>query len=599
STTATVDACAEVEPVCPGAPPTSSGGGLVPLDRCAFALDRGAAFDDLGPLADGLAAVAAPATLADVAADLNRAPPVIAAGDVPGDPPGTALAFRWEDGENDKVTWIPQGLTSSADADASGLVEGRRWVVASFYYDEDADGAGDPKGVRLAFVDVTDPAAPRYRFVLLVEPTAGPSWAPVRIHAGGIAWVGDLLYVADTFHGFRVFDTTRFYRADTSEDVIGCDGTTCKAGLYAYALPQIGAYERVSQCEEDERFSFVSVDRSGAVPQLVTGEYCSTSSCSGALAGRVVRFPVDPATASLGEARTWSTDAHFMGETQVQGAGAVGDTFYLSSSEPAAGAGALYTVDGTGRTSHGWVDSPEDVAIDLGADQIWSLSEAVSEADGVRRRPRQLRPVATARSGQLVDHPQQVPPSGPASTRRAGPHGSGAHGDPRTDGSSGPAAPSTPRPPGQEAEPLPAAVGAAIRAPDERRRTWARRWHCSRPRRRPRRTPRPRPRAGAPPRPAACPLVAVASATTGTSPRRSNAVTEAPLAASGITTGTPQTCADSGARGRRAPRSPRRPGPEPSPPAARRRGRPPAIGTRHRTAPVARSSATRSSGSSA
>lgn len=387
------DPCATAVPVCPGASPTASGAGLVALDRCAFALDVGAAFTSLAPLVDDLAAVADPATLTDVMADLNRAPPAVDPSAIPGDPPGATFAFRWEDSENDKTTWIPQGLTGSADADVTGLVDGRRWVVASFYYDEDAPDAADPKGVRLAWVDITDPDAPAYRFVLLVEPLVGPDggpdWGPVQIHAGGIAWVGDHLYVADTFAGLRVFDTTRMYRADTSEDVIGCDGTSCKAGLYAYALPQIGAYDLVAPCAPAERFSFLSVDRSIDPPQLVTGEYCSATSCADPLAGRLFRYPLDPLTSLVAPSapstvRTWPTDAWYAGETQIQGAGASGGVFYLSSSEPAGGAGALYRVDAGGSATYGWIDSPEDVMIDVsaatgGGAEIASLSEAVSE----------------------------------------------------------------------------------------------------------------------------------------------------------------------------------------------------------------------------
>jgi hypothetical protein len=366
--------------VCPGAPPGSSGQGLVALDRCAFALDRSVAFDDLGPLVDDLATIATPATFADLAADLNRSPVVVSGGSVPGDPPSVELAFRWEDEENDKTTWIPQGITGSPDADVSGLYEGRRWVVTSFYYDEDAAPDTDPKGVRVAFVDITDPASPRYRFALLVAPEAGPNWAPIEIHAGGIAWVGDHLYVADTFRGLRVFDLRRIFRADTSEDVIGCDGVTCKAGLYAYAIPQVGAYDYVSPCTPAPRFSFVALDRSVDPPRLVTGEYCSDTSCDDALGGRLLRFPVDPVTGLLAsETRTWSGDAFYAGEKQLQGGVSVDDTFLLSSSEPAGGAGALYRVDASGRASVGWIDSPEDVMVDHVHRQLFSLSEAVSE----------------------------------------------------------------------------------------------------------------------------------------------------------------------------------------------------------------------------
>lgn len=374
-----VDACASASPVCDETPPAASGLGLVPLDRCGFALDRDASFDTFPALVDALEAKTTPVGLDVVLADLNRTPVVVGAGDVPGDPPGVVHAFRWEDEENDKPTWVPQGITSSSDAHPTALVDGRRLLVVSFYFHEEEAPGVDPKGVRLALVDVTDPTAPRYRFVLLVEPLEGGDMAPIRIHAGGIAWVGDLLYVADTSAGLRVFDTRRFLQVDTSADVIGCDGATCRAGLYKYALPQIGAYRRSSPCEAP-RFSFAALDRSSDPPQLVTGEYCSGSACSDPLAGRVFRWAVDPGTGLLaGGERTWSTDAHRMGERQVQGAVSNGDAFYLSSSEPAGSGGALYRVTLDGRAAFDWIDTPEDVVIDTTSDRIVSLSEGLGD----------------------------------------------------------------------------------------------------------------------------------------------------------------------------------------------------------------------------
>jgi hypothetical protein len=371
-----VDACETATPACGIAPPGTQGGGLVALDRCGYALDRGPQFDDLGPKVEALETVATKVTLATVLGDLNRQPVVVANSAVPGDPPGVSYAFRWENSENSNLSWVPQALSGSADASPTGLVEGRRLVMVASYFDEGVDPAAAPKGVRLALVDVTVPTAPAYRFLLLVEPTAGPSWAPIRIHAGGMAWYGDYLYVADTSKGLRVFDLRRIFQADTSENVIGCDATSCKAGLYKYALPQVGAYARAGACDP-ARFSFVALDRSSAPPRLVTGEYCATTACSGPLAGRVFRFGLDPATGLLaGGARTYSTDAYFMGETQVQGAVSTNEKFLLSSSQPAAGAGALFTVTPGASTTHGWIDSPEDVMIDLGQGEIWSLSEA-------------------------------------------------------------------------------------------------------------------------------------------------------------------------------------------------------------------------------
>ncbi len=373
-----VDECETRVAVCTDVAPRDSGQGLVALDRCGFALERGAAWDTLPTLVDALETVATPVDLSAVLDDLNREPVPVTPTAVPGDPPGVEYAFRWEDEENDKPTWVPQGLTGSADADPTGLVLGRRLLMVSFYFDEEEAPTADPKGVRIALVDVTDTTAPKYRFLLLVEPTAGPDFVPVKIHAGGIAWVGDLLYVADTSKGLRVFDVSRLLQVDTSEDVIGCDGGLCRAGLYKYVIPQIGAYTRSSPCVEAPRFSFVGLDRSSDPIQLVSGEYCSGTACTASLAGRVFRWPLDPRTHLLaGGARTWSADAHLMGERQVQGGVSNGEAFYLSSSEPAGSGGVMYRVTVAGRTAVDWIDTPEDVVIDTVEHRILSLSEGL------------------------------------------------------------------------------------------------------------------------------------------------------------------------------------------------------------------------------
>ncbi|MBL8741880.1 MAG: hypothetical protein JNK04_12320, partial [Myxococcales bacterium] len=323
--------------------------------------------------------VATPVSLDDVLADLNRVAVPIAPGAVPGTPSGVELAFRWEDEENDKETWVPQGLTGSADADASALVGGRRLALVSFYWNEDAAPNDPAKGVRLALVDITNPNEPQYRFILLVEPKAGPDWGIVDIHAGGIAWFGDYLYVASTGSGLRVFDMRTIFQADTSMDLIGCDATSCKAGLYKYVLPQVGRYQRVTTCDEPPIFSFVALDRSLVPPALVTGEYCSDTACAGPLNGRVFRYALDPATGLLVGDQTFARDAFYMGERQVQGAVSIGDIFFFSSSAPAGGAGALYRVEVGNSATFGWVDTPEDLMVDGASSTLFGLSEGVGE----------------------------------------------------------------------------------------------------------------------------------------------------------------------------------------------------------------------------
>ncbi|RYE86052.1 MAG: hypothetical protein EOO75_16220 [Myxococcales bacterium] len=362
--------------MCPKAPAGyGEGDGLASIDRCAFPLAETSAWTTFAPLVDALAKTAKPVTLATVLGDLNRQ--AVKVTSVPGGPPGLKQAFRWDSDDNDKAWWIPQGITGSPDADASGKVAGRQLIVVSWYYDLDKHPNGtEEKGVRIALVDVTDPAKPTYRLALLVEPTgtvAQPGYKAVTVHAGGIVWYGDHLYVADTSKGFRVFDMTRIFQVATDKDTIGCAGGTCQAGTYRYVLPQVGAYRHGSACAP--LFSWVSLDRSVSPPTLVSGEYCSATACAGPIAGRAFRWPLDPATGRLSGPALWPSAAYLMGQKQIQGGAAHAGLFFLSSSAPAGGGGALYRVKGTKSATSTWIDAPEDLMVDQPRGWLWSLSE--------------------------------------------------------------------------------------------------------------------------------------------------------------------------------------------------------------------------------
>lgn len=370
------DPCAAEKPVCPVAPAGfAEGAGLAPIDRCAFPLTATALFDSRPPLVTALEGIATKATMADVLADLNRDATETAV--VPGSPPGVAQAFRWNAEDQAGNDWIPQGISGSPDANATAMVDGKRVVIVSWYHTPPEGGLD--KGTRLAVVDVTNPATPKYRLVLLVAPSgtpAAPSFVPINLHAGGVVWVGDLLYVADTSRGFRVFDFRHLLRVETDVDEIGCAAGKCRGGLYKYVLPEIGAYADASSC--DLIFSWVSLDRSSSPPALVSGEYCSTTACAGPLAGRIVRWPLDANghIATRGATSTsWPEATWLMGQKQVQGGAMSGATAYLSSSAPAGGAGALYRVAVGKSATSKWIDTPEDLMIDPTKDQIWSLSE--------------------------------------------------------------------------------------------------------------------------------------------------------------------------------------------------------------------------------
>lgn len=129
-------------------------------------------------------------------------------------------AFTWENvpGYNDKsgLKWFPQGITTSADASAEGTYDGDAVVLVSWHCDYYYLGK---RGARVSFVNMNDGdgESRAYRNVLLVEPTmtaddAEPDFRAIEgLHAGGIAWFGDYLYVASTATGLRVFDMRHIY----------------------------------------------------------------------------------------------------------------------------------------------------------------------------------------------------------------------------------------------------------------------------------------------------------------------------------------------------------------------------------------------------
>lgn len=377
---AAVDAPGDGEPdpcpavaACPAAPADlTMGGGLRAIDRCAFPL----AFDPaqkatFSARIDALPAKLARVTMADVATDLNRAATKVTS--VPGNPPGLKNAWMWQSGDESVTYWTPQGVTGSFDATPSGLVGGRKLALVSWYYTQANDtGSTVEKGVRIAIADVTNPAAVAYRFALLVSPTAAGGFAAIEIHAGGLAWIGDRLYVPVTTGGFRVFDLSRILKLDGTADSLGPDGNgVWSAYGYAYAIPEVERYT-VANATCAPRFSFVSLDGNA----LVSGEYDATS-----IRGRIHRWPLAPGgdLALTSTGRVIPESAFVMGESHVQGALGHGGTYWLSSSRPAGGAGELDRVKvGAATVRLGWSDSPEDLAFDPQDQTIWSLSEGVN-----------------------------------------------------------------------------------------------------------------------------------------------------------------------------------------------------------------------------
>lgn len=286
--------------------------------------------------------------------------------------------------------WMPQGVTTVADAqDDQHWGEENQPVLVSWY---DSSDDGVEKGTRVTFVD---PHTGKYRHVLLVYPTinsyGNPSYMSLRneqtsggksLHAGGIVWYGNFLYVADTNRGFRVFDMRHIYdlgaasNGDTEDsDKIGRHDGTYYGHGYRYVMPQVASWTSTANKEEGYcttgrkalRFSYAGLDRSGA-DHILAGEYCNGSESE--TNGRVVAWPIAGAVDSNGEQITdtsyrWQADvAHELPKSNIQGASRFNGRWYLSQSRGKNSNGFLFqTARATSSTETLQVQTTQPAAI--------------------------------------------------------------------------------------------------------------------------------------------------------------------------------------------------------------------------------------------
>ncbi|MES2391711.1 MAG: hypothetical protein V4555_08725, partial [Acidobacteriota bacterium] len=256
--------------------------------------------------------------------------------------------------------------------------------------------------------------------IILVDPLAPvggvPQYESVNLHVGGLALVGNLLYVADTNHGFRVFDLNNIRAVDgdsalcrnsDGSGIFGKVGTQWCADGYGYMLPEAGSYTTPTTKSDGTTiptsckptFSFAGNDDRPATNQVLSGEYCDTSgtSCNGntsSLNGRLYQWPIDSSTNHLLAADPINfplyvspTKVYYMNEGQVQGVasdnvtGAATDTYFLSSTY---NSGEIYKVSPSA-TAKTWsysaspktsVYHPEGMySTSSSSDHLWIVTE--------------------------------------------------------------------------------------------------------------------------------------------------------------------------------------------------------------------------------
>lgn len=332
---------------------------------------------DLRELTDELSSTLDRVGLEGVLGNLNRQA-------VPCTVPALAAVegFTWDPADRRTIRWYPQGITTSADATGSGETCGRRVIITSWYA-KPRHGHRD-KGVRLSVVDYTDPDRPRYRHVLLVEPfrddTGAVDFRPVRVHAGGLCWYGDQLFVAGTGRGIRVFDIADLIAVPgggDDDELVGRqpDGRHRAFG-YRFVLPQSVSYAAWSrEGFERLRYSFLSLDRTGETHHLVAGEYGRDGATT-----RLTRFTLDQHTHLLSvrdDGHAWPLELLTDQVQRMQGAALVHGEYAITSSQGMATRGDLWTGRPGALTRHRGVLAigPEDIAYWPSRRQLWTLTE--------------------------------------------------------------------------------------------------------------------------------------------------------------------------------------------------------------------------------
>lgn len=341
-------------------------------------------------LADGLADELPSASFGDVLSDSDRTGyacqplllvvPIISK---------ISASFCWNAEDSMDEDWYPQGITTTGDAFTEGVYQNNTAILTSWY---NKGRSGTNKGARVSVIDYSNPVSPKYRNVLLVEPFISPdgiSFKPVNVHAGGISWYGDLLYVVDTANGFRVFDMSRMLRVNGSDTTkIGRqpDGSY-QAFEYKYILPQVQSYQHYTiNGNRRIRHSYVSLDRTTIPDSVIVGEYEELDSSA---PRRLIRIPIDSRTRLLGNKAKDPLYAIDVGaeeaiDTQlyrVQGATSVNGKFVLSSVVGVPGYyGSLYVFSKDSLLVTAYPGHlpylPEDLSYWKAKDQLWTLSEA-------------------------------------------------------------------------------------------------------------------------------------------------------------------------------------------------------------------------------
>jgi hypothetical protein len=275
---------------------------------------------------------------------------------------GAVEGYRWGLADSYTQTWWPQGV-------AVGEHDGTPLVMTSWFA---KPKRGREMGSRISIIDLRNPRRARYHHVLLVSPRrtdTGSALDPVRIHAGGIVWVGDRLFVAATYGGIREFRLSDIVRAPSH----GMLRLPAGPFGYRFVLPESGSYlPPDADGPKRMRYSFLSSESGSGIRhsaddeelRLVAGEYGTNDR------RRLARL-------RLLKDGTVTDEAHVPKISHMQGAVLHDGIWFVSASRGDKTAGDLWTGTPGAMTRHAGVlpPGPEDLAAWPDRDQLWSVSE--------------------------------------------------------------------------------------------------------------------------------------------------------------------------------------------------------------------------------
>jgi hypothetical protein len=167
------------------------------------------------------------------------------------------VELKWLTARSYTTKWYPQGIDF-------GTWQGRRTLAVSWFR---KDKTGRHLASRVTFIDLE---RSRHLDVALTVEGDGGDLLPAQIHAGGLAWFGDRLFVAATGQGIWEFDLsdTRRLQGAPARRVVGAQ----RRGVGAVALAAVRTHVHAVPL----RCSFLGrvFDTDGtSLPRVLIGEY--------------------------------------------------------------------------------------------------------------------------------------------------------------------------------------------------------------------------------------------------------------------------------------------------------------------------------------